>query len=590
MKQRISTLLLFISALVPVAAYVADYAKRETEKRERATLADRTKLLIPAVAGLLSRPAAIVDANVVKTLALAIGTDISVIDRTGAVVADSAFDPNAMANQKDMPEVVMALQSDQGIVQRTNEAGESIAVAASAVIADGEVVGVVRATVPLERIKAASRRTARFVWTIFALMGIGGLTTIVCWRRRRTGLQELASSAAIEGDPSERGPMDALGGDAIGELARAFDRMRRELSVNRAEVSRAQREIWTMLEMLPEGVVVLNGGGGIVFANPSFYRLLELPRAMVVTGRPIWEVVRVRGVIDAVQKVVENNETVSNEFRSFRPARSFALRARPFRVRADLGAILLLQDVTELRKLERLRQEFVANVSHELKTPLASIKAFAETLLADDVMDAATRRRFLVRIEEQADRLHALVLDMLMLARIEAGAEAFALQSCDVGAIVTQVLEAASPDAARKHVTLCWPGPAEPLFALADEEGLSTIVRNLLDNAIKYTPTGGSVTVSAGIRDDAAFVEIADTGVGIPKQDFERVFERFYRVEQSRSRDQGGTGLGLSIVKHLTQTFGGSVSVASRLNHGSTFTVRLPIAPTESDVAARRTA
>jgi two-component system phosphate regulon sensor histidine kinase PhoR len=252
----------------------------------------------------------------------------------------------------------------------------------------------------------------------------------------------------------------------------------------------------------------------------------------------------------------------------------------------------VIHDITELRRLESIRRDFLANVSHELKTPLSSIKAYTETL--QNGADPETTQRFLSRIEEQANRLHNLILDMLVLARIESDHQSFEIVSVDLAEAARGCVEAQRRAADAKRISLhlqCASADGSAACRVrADREGLREILDNLVDNAIKYTPEGGSVTI--GWRSDAGktvesssrdlqsaicTLTVSDTGIGIKPADQERVFERFYRVDKARSRELGGTGLGLSIVKHLAQSFGGSVAVASTPGEGSTFTVELPV-------------
>jgi signal transduction histidine kinase len=234
--------------------------------------------------------------------------------------------------------------------------------------------------------------------------------------------------------------------------------------------------------------------------------------------------------------------------------------------------------LAELGRLENLRREFVSNVSHELKTPLTSIQAYTETLLDGAIDDAEHNRQFLMRIAEQADRLHALILDLLRLARIESGGTAFELTTVRLDDVLPACRDSHAAVASSRGVTLTIRRPGSPVRVCADADGLRTIFDNLIDNAIKYTPAGGSVTVAWRIEGEYAAIEIADTGIGIPEEHVSRIFERFYRVDKARSRELGGTGLGLSIVKHLVQVFAGTVHVESHPGRGSTFTVQLPLA------------
>jgi two-component system phosphate regulon sensor histidine kinase PhoR len=242
------------------------------------------------------------------------------------------------------------------------------------------------------------------------------------------------------------------------------------------------------------------------------------------------------------------------------------------------GAILVFHDVTELRRLERMRQDFVANASHELKTPLAAIRAYTETLLDGAIHDESVNLEFLQRIDEQAERLNNLVLDMLSLSRLDTGQEAFVHGPLAVGPVVSAVVEShkARASAKKQQLVLRATNLDESVRVYADEEALRQVLDNLIDNAIKYTPDEGRVTVSCRAQDEEVEFEVSDTGIGIARDELSRIFERFYRVDKARSRMEGGTGLGLAIVKHLVQSLGGHISVRSRLNAGSSFTVTLP--------------
>jgi two-component system phosphate regulon sensor histidine kinase PhoR len=241
------------------------------------------------------------------------------------------------------------------------------------------------------------------------------------------------------------------------------------------------------------------------------------------------------------------------------------------------GAVLVVHDTSDLRRLERLLHEFVANVSHELKTPLSVISACVETLLEGGAAEDPTHcRSFLGQVAEQAERLHRLILDLLSLARIESGTEAFAFENVSVPEAVRGCVERHHARAEAKRQSLEADAGPEELWAWVDEEALCEILDNLIDNAVKYTPEGGAIRVRWWAEDDWACLEVRDTGIGIPAGDLPRIFERFYRVDKARSRELGGTGLGLSIVKHLVQALHGSISATSVVGAGTTFTVRLP--------------
>jgi two-component system phosphate regulon sensor histidine kinase PhoR len=241
------------------------------------------------------------------------------------------------------------------------------------------------------------------------------------------------------------------------------------------------------------------------------------------------------------------------------------------------GVVLVLQDVTELRRLEHLRQEFVANVSHELKTPLAAIKACAETLQDGAIDRPEVNREFTMKIEHEADRLNDLIVDMLRLAKIESGHEPVDLATVSLQETTADCVQRHLASAKRKDVKLVIETSDPALAVRADRDGVLTILDNLVDNALKYTDAGGLIKLKwTELGKDTIQIDVADNGAGIPDEHQSRVFERFYRVDQARSRELGSTGLGLAIVKHLSQSFGGTVSLDSQPGKGSTFRVSLP--------------
>jgi two-component system phosphate regulon sensor histidine kinase PhoR len=403
---------------------------------------------------------------------------------------------------------------------------------------------------------------------------------VLMLRRSAAKLRKLANDLAALAEGQCDRPIANLATEGIGSLERLLDQLRRKLRDSAADMDRAERDFRVMLETLPEGVVAVDQDHRIAFANRAIYRLFDLSAGRNVTGERMWEVLRSAALTESAEAVQATGDEVIKEFRDSAADRLFSLRAAPLDVRGGRGVLIVLHDVTELRRLERIRQEFVANASHELKTPVSSIKAYAETLLADESLDAETRQRFLARIEEQADRLTAIVHDMLALARLDSGEEVFNFEPVDVHDVLVGCVDGFHKAATQQNVELRLQSASTGIRVRADAEGLAAVVNNLLDNAIRYTPAGGSVTVTSALRNGRAVIEVCDTGVGISPVDQKRIFERFYRVDPARSRGRGGTGLGLAIVKHTVHAFGGAVGVQSRLGTGSAFTVELPLEQT----------
>ena len=395
-----------------------------------------------------------------------------------------------------------------------------------------------------------------------------------------TTLNTVAEALAV-GDYGHRAYVPS--GDELGRLAATLNRMSEDMLARTTQLSETAVRQSTVLGGMIEGVVAVDARQRIVLANEAARRLFDF-RPSTVEGRSLLEAIRNHALHEAVNNVFTTRESQRCEL----------LRAGPLAMCVDIhvqplpgdpcpGVVLVIHDTTELRRLESIRREFVANVSHELKTPLSSIKAYTETLQNGALHDPEVSQRFLTRIEEQTERLTRLITDMLMLARIESDHQVFEFVSLSVQPVVQKCVDDRRRAAEAKHITIRVQGdgqspPAEPSCRVkSDREGLREILDNLLDNAIKYTPEAGNIWVDWSANDSMVRISVRDSGIGIKPEHQDRIFERFYRVDMARSRELGGTGLGLSIVKHLAQSMNGSVCVVSEAGQGSTFTVALPV-------------
>jgi len=441
------------------------------------------------------------------------------------------------------------------------------------------VAQVVVTTAVLSAGAVANSNGAQRLWPLWLLaslsIAVGVLVTWFVVRRMMQPLAELSryvrSLSGTFNDPSA-----ALADhDEFGALAGAFDRMQRDLADRRDQIEDHAERLQTVLSSMAEGVLAVGPDKAILLANDAARQLLDFatPDSQ---GRSLLTVTRARPVHDAVTQALASPAPIIKEFDAPGPTRrKLALRATRLPGNPCPGVVVVLHDMTELRRLESIRRELVANVSHELKTPLAAIKGYAETLRLGAINDQEHNLHFIRRIEEQADRLHKMILDILQIARVESGQESFEFCDLSIADLLQQCSDQFAPAAAAKQVELSIHAPPS-LSIHVDEEGAQTILSNLVDNAIKYTPSGGQITVRAREQDSVVVLEVTDTGVGIPQQHLERIFERFYRVDKARSSELGSTGLGLSIVKHLAQAFGGNVSVESQPGRASTFRVALP--------------
>ncbi|REJ91575.1 MAG: HAMP domain-containing protein [Planctomycetota bacterium] len=421
-------------------------------------------------------------------------------------------------------------------------------------------------------------------WVLAAVALVGVPLVVVLAMTMRISSRAVGSIQAIaqaaEAIANDESPprFGVSAWDDVGDLARSFKRMSARVEARHADLRSSSQRLTTVLDGMVEGVVALNAQHEILFANPAAGRLLGFVVA-TAHGQPLLEVVRNHTIYEALREFREDDASCRLEVEFGEgDKRVLGINITSLSDEPATRFILVLQDITELRRLESLRQEFVANVSHELKTPLSSIKAYSETLINGAVHDAEHNTTFVQRIEEQADRLNELILDLLSLARIESGQHAFDIDRVALGDVVEACLAEHQAAADSKAIALQTNGAMAELQAQADEEGIRQILDNLIDNALKYTPSGGRITVAGRQENGEVVLEVQDTGIGIAEEHRPRLFERFYRADKARSRELGGTGLGLAIVKHLAHSFHGSVDVASEVGRGSVFTVRLPSA------------
>ncbi|MSQ26813.1 MAG: GHKL domain-containing protein [Dehalococcoidia bacterium] len=341
------------------------------------------------------------------------------------------------------------------------------------------------------------------------------------------------------------------------------------------EQARERDELTALLVTMAEGVVVTGKDGQILLANPAAGTLLG---ASLTTGRPLVEAARDYEIHQLVERCVATGQLQTAELSVSSTGRQLGVTSMPVAGSTDGRILLVIYDLTEARRVERTRREFVANVSHELRTPLTTMKASADTLLEGALDDPAAARTFLHRITHEVDRMTLLVADLLELSRLESG---HILPQLTPVALSSLIDEAASRFQSRLEangLTLVRQAESDLPKVVADTEMVRQVLSNLLDNAIKYTPRGGTIAINTTAESNMVVTAVADTGVGIPREHISHVFERFYKVE--RSRREGGTGLGLAIVKHIVQAHGGEVRVESREGEGSVFSFSLPAAPT----------
>ncbi len=355
------------------------------------------------------------------------------------------------------------------------------------------------------------------------------------------------------------------------DLSHSFFLMESNLAQREQLVEEERLRVQAVLSSMVEGVIGIDANLRIMVTNESAMTMLSLHPDFVI-GRYAGEVVRNPSFEIAIDKARTTGQTVETEFETVGPRRrALSIRVAPLSPNHQAELAVVLYDVTDLRRLETMRRDFVANVSHELKTPLAAIKAYAETLRLGALDDKENNRHFLEQIEIHVDLLDRQVRDLMHLARVESGRAAFELCAVDLDQASAECVGRFREEALRREVRLSVVNSNEPIMAIADREAISTILDNLVSNAVRYTRLGGWIRVSAAYVNANAIITVADNGIGIAPEHQSRVFERFYRVDKARSRDVGGTGLGLAIVKHTVQALGGQIELTSSIGRGSTF-------------------
>ncbi|MGD0905941.1 MAG: ATP-binding protein [Candidatus Acidiferrales bacterium] len=381
-------------------------------------------------------------------------------------------------------------------------------------------------------------------------------------------LREFADGAA-DGDFT---PLDRdHGHDEIADLAGALGGTVAQLGRTIHTLTDERNRSAAILGSMVEGVAVVAGDERILYCNHAFEQILELPEGSS-QGKKLVEALRQAELVAAVRQALPGAKQITGEVEvGTVRRRSFSVTAAPVRAAGANSAVLVLHDITELRRLERVRRDFVANVSHEFKTPLTAIQGFAETLLAGALDDKSNRKHFVEIIRDHAWRLARLTDDLLKLSRIEAGRLELELRPVRVQALVNGCVETARLKAETKGLRIHVALPEGLPLVRADGAQLGEVLQNLLDNALQYTPRGGQIEVSARANGNSVTFTVADTGIGIPESDLERIFERFYRVDAARSREAGGTGLGLAIARHIVDAHGGRIWVESAVGQGSRF-------------------
>ena len=573
-------LLITLLSLAAVSIYASQSLYRFYLDQVGSDLISRARLL----ADELESGTALADAAKVDDLCKRLGRNssvrITVIDPSGRVIGDSMENPALMANHSDRPEVIAALAGQLGRSQRMSPTlKEPMIYAALPLEKGGKVIGVVRTAASLQSISKAVRGIyfkIAFAGLVIALLS--GLITLAISRRISRPLEELKRGAEIFARGELGRKLSVAGSEEIAGLVETMNQMAAQLDERIRAISSQRNEQDAILGSMVEGVLAVDSHERLLSVNAAGLRMLGISPEL--KGRSIQELIRNPALQRLIRKTltepgpVEGEIVLEQETSKFLQAHGAIISdARD----QGSGAVIVLNDITRLKQLENLRKEFVANVSHELKTPVTALKGFVETLLDGALKNPEDAARFVNIISEQADRQNRIIDDLLLLSRIEQEDEKIGLklEPARIRPILASAVSALQPAAAGKKIPLELSCP-EDLSAKVNADLLEQAVINLVDNALKYSEPGNAVRVEAKKDPGWLVITVEDRGIGIDKAHLSRIFERFYVVDKSRSRKLGGTGLGLAIVKHIARAHQGSVSVESIPGQGSKFSICIP--------------
>ncbi len=579
-----SYLLIMLLALGSATWYASRTMRRAMLEHFAENLLARARVVGSHVAAEVAEEDAAAVQALVQRLGEAANTRITVVSPQGAVLGDSSSDPTAMEPHADRPEIRDALAGDSGQAVRLSDTlDQQMMYVAVPIHHQGRFVGVSRVALSLRSIQ----ESVRAVYREIALGGvvvtvIAGLISFFVSRAVSRPLEEMTRAARrfTAGDLKARLPVAPSA--EMTSLAEAINRAAAELDARIQTITRQRNEHEAILASMAEGVLAVDTDERIISINLTGGQMLSVVPSRAV-GRTIQEAIRQPDLQKFVARTLAASEPVETDI-VLRSGATTLLRAHGAVLRdatgTRIGAVVVLNDVTRVRRLETLRRDFVANVSHELKTPITSIKGFVETLIQDRPKDPAEAERFLQIIARHADRLTAIIEDLLLLSRIEQDQEGaqVEMQPWPMQDILQPAVQACEARAAERGMTIRLVCP-DDLTVVLNAHLMEQAVLNLINNAVKYSDPNTDIEVAAGREDATVFIRVSDHSPGIDEEQLPRLFERFYRVDKGRSRSEGGTGLGLAIVKHIAQVHRGTVLAESRRGVGSVFTIQLPAQP-----------
>ena len=565
---------LIIACISGLGVYLSHLTRDDHLDTLRTQLADQALLIGDSSAPYFSGSQTQSLDALAKRLGEQIGARITIINKDGVVLGDSEEDPATMDNHSNRPEVIEAIsQGTSSTIRYSSTLGYNMMYVAVPITSNGAVAGVARVALPLTQIDKSLQHINRVIIIGAVIAAVTAILLAFQLLRITTEpvkkLTQLSKRMA-QGELDQE--IQITSRDEVGELARAFNQMAVRLKEMVALITNERDRMATILSNIDDAIFMVNGNGKITAMNRAAESIFQISEGKAL-GHTFIEIVRDHELNRLLQRCLSTRRQQTGAV-EIKPKKQFlGVVATP--LSGDGGCLAHIQDLTELRRLEMIRQDFISNISHELRTPIASVKALAETLNEGAVEDPSVAKDFLSRINAEADKLAQMVQELGELSRIESGEAPLQIRSINIAEAIGHAVDRLRAQADRAELKLDIDSPPTLPEVLADEARVEQVLVNLIHNAIKFTPSGGRISISAKAKDNDIVVSVADTGIGIPPDDLPRIFERFYKADKSRTG--GGTGLGLAIAKHIVEAHDGRIWAESVEGKGSNFNFTLPL-------------
>ena len=571
-KQFFYYLLIILLTIPPLTFFVSREIKRHYISIIEINLKHQAALTEEFVEGLLPYEKTREIDELAKRIGKQTDTRITVIAPNGKILGDSKEDPTKMENHLGRPEVEQAMRVGIGkSIRYSTTLKEEMLYIALPVKEDGRTIGVIRTSLPLGQIRALVWGVnSKIIYFAFILTIFAFILSLISIKAATKPIKEMALAAKKIAKGNFNVRISTKAKDEIGELSSALNQMAQEIKRLFTALGMEKEELQKTLSTMVEGVVVLDSQKRVVLANKSFKNMCGLPWESII-GKAYWEILRNIEFKELVDKVFKTNRPETSEIQH--QNKVYLGNGTPFSKTKEKRIVIVLHNITKIKQLEKVKADFVANVSHELRTPLTAIKGFVETLEEEA---SEKEQRFLKIIRKHTDRLINLISDLLLLSKLEDREKRIEIEEVDLKKLIFNVSKIFEEKIKEKNLKLELIAPQNLSLVKVDSFLMEQLFINLIDNAVKYTKEG-KIKIEIIPINHRVKIKVCDTGIGIPKEHLSRIFERFYVVDKTRSRELGGTGLGLSIVKHIVLLHNGEISVDSQVGKGTTFTILLPV-------------